>query len=359
MGSNSASRAKKERVLLAMSGGVDSSLAALLLLNQGYDVVGVTFKLVDGSRCCDVEAVGHAAEVCRRFGIEHHVIDISREFDDIVVGYFVSELASGRTPNPCVICNRFLKFEQMFRFAREFKCEKVATGHYARIRSSKDGSWSLLKGRDRTKDQSYYLSFLKNSWLAKILFPIGSHTKADIYKLARKEGLDFLVSKKQSQDLCFVDDKLRKTFVEKRIGRSNPGQILSVDGEVLGSHEGVYNYTIGQRKGLDISDGHGPYFVVGFKGKDVIVSRDEKDPSLYSEIVELRKVNLVSSTNLSSSGGVVMAKIRYQQNLSRAKLFFKGQEGQLEFRNPVRAVTKGQVAVFYKGEICLGGGIIK
>jgi len=333
----------------------------LLLQRDGYDVVGVTFKLVDGSRCCDVEAVGHAAEVCKRFGIEHHVIDISREFDDVVIGYFISELASGRTPNPCVICNRFLKFEQLFKFAREFKCSKVATGHYARICSSRDGSWQLLKGRDRTKDQSYYLSFLKNSWLPKIIFPIGGFEKSEIYKMAKKEGLDFLVDKKQSQDLCFVDDKLRKTFVEKRIGSraGKTGDIVSVDGEKLGSHDGVHNYTIGQRKGLDISDGQGPYFVVGFKGSNVVVSRNEKDPTLYSNVVELKSINLVSSADLSAGASVsVMAKIRYQQKLSRAKLFAPARDGRLEFSRPVRAVTKGQVAVFYKGKVCLGGGII-
>ncbi|MBT3704361.1 tRNA 2-thiouridine(34) synthase MnmA [Candidatus Peregrinibacteria bacterium] len=359
MGSNSASRAKKERVLLAMSGGVDSSLAVLLLLGQGYEVVGVTFKLVDGSRCCDVEAVGHAAEVCRRFGIDHHVIDISKKFDDVVIGYFIGELSLGRTPNPCVICNRFLKFEQMFKFARDFGCSKVATGHYARVRHGKDGSWSLLKGRDRAKDQSYYLSFLKNSWLSKILFPIGGFEKSEIYKMAQKEGLDFLVGKKQSQDLCFVDDKLRRTFIDKRL-RPQSGKILSVDGEALGQHEGSHNYTIGQRKGLDISDGQGPYFVVGFDGDDVIVSRDEKDPSLYSNVVNLRNVNLASLADLDSGASIsVMAKIRYQQKLSRAKLTISGKSGKLEFSSPVRAVTKGQIAVFYKGEVCLGGGIIK
>ena len=347
-----------ERILVAMSGGVDSSLAVVLLQRQGYEVIGVTLKLVEGSRCCDLEAVSHATEICRKYGIEHHIIDISDEFDKTVVDYFIGELRCARTPNPCVICNRFLKFEQLFRIARNFDCSKIATGHYARIRKSRDSRFELLKGKDSTKDQSYYLSFLKNSWLSRVLFPIGKYNKPEVYKLARKEGLDFLVSKKQSQDLCFVDDKLRKTFISRRL-KDRSGDIVSVDGHVVGQHDGIHHYTIGQRKGLDISDGHGPYFVVGIdpKAGHVIVSRDEKDPALYSDVVRLGKVNFVSGKIDKDCD--VMAKIRYQQNLSKAKLVVSGQGVELRFVRPQRAVTKGQIAVFYKGSVCLGGGIIK
>lgn len=362
------SKAVSKKVLVAMSGGIDSSLAAILLQRKGYEVIGVTLKLVKGSRCCDVEAVSHAAEVCRKYGIKHHVIDVSTEFDEVVVGYFINELAAGRTPNPCVVCNRFLKFEQLFKIARDFDCKYVATGHYTRVRLNKDGAWQLLKGKDLEKDQSYYLSFLKNSWLSRIIFPVGEFNKSEIYKLAKKEGLDFLVSKKQSQDLCFVDDKLRKTFISKRLkglkgSEDRSGDIVTVDGQVVGHHDGVHHYTIGQRKGLDISDGQGPYFVVGFDAglKHVIVSRDEKDPALYSDVVMLDKVNFVSGKVEANCD--VMAKIRYQQGLSKAQLIVSGKgvkDGiELLFARPQRAVTKGQIAVFYKGSVCLGGGMIK
>ncbi len=349
---------KKERVLVAMSGGVDSSLAAVLLNKAVYEVVGVTLKLVEGSRCCDLEAVGHAAEVCRRYGFEHHVVDVSKEFDEVVIGYFIGELAAARTPNPCVICNRFLKFDQLMKLAKEFKCAKVATGHYARIRSGRDGEWQLLKGKDSDKDQSYYLSFLKNSWLPKILFPVGGFSKSDIYTFAEKEGLDFLVSKKQSQDLCFVDDKLRRTFIGGLL-KDREGEIVDVDGRVLGKHDGVHHYTIGQRKGLYISDGQGPYFVVGIDAKAgrVIVSSDGEDPALYSDVVQIKNVNFVSGRVDKDCD--VMAKIRYKQDLSKARLEVSGRGTQLRFGRDQRAVTKGQIAVFYKGEVCIGGGIIK
>lgn len=351
---------KKGKIVVAMSGGVDSSLAAVLLQKQGYEVIGVTLKLVEGSRCCDVEAVSHAREVCKRYGLQHHVIDVSREFDRVVIDYFIGELKAARTPNPCVFCNRFLKFEQLLRIAREFGAEMIATGHYARVRC-RDGQWELLRGRDKEKDQSYYLCFLKQAWLAKILFPIGGYAKSEIYELAREEGLDFLVQKKQSQDLCFVDDKLRRSFIGSRL-EDQPGEIVDVSGQVLGGHEGLHHYTIGQRKGLSLNGG--PHFVVGFdvKKRRVIVSEDSEASELYQSVVGLRRVNFVSGR---PTGDVdVMAKIRYQQKLSRALLRASGSgtgsgSVQLEFAKPQRAVTKGQIAVFYQGEKCLGGGIIK
>ncbi|MFA4890914.1 MAG: tRNA 2-thiouridine(34) synthase MnmA [Candidatus Gracilibacteria bacterium] len=346
---------KLGKVVVAMSGGVDSSMAAMLLKKQGYDVVGVTLKLVDGSRCCDIEAVGHAKEVCRKFGIPHYVFDVSKEFNKIVIGYFMSELVKNRTPNPCVICNRFLKFDQLFKIAKKLGVAKVATGHYAQICKSRDDAFELKKGLDRKKDQSYYLSFLKQSWLKKILFPIGRYDKAEVYKLAKKEGLDFLVSKKQSQDLCFVAKRLK--------GKS--GEIVDTGGKVLGSHDGIHHYTIGQRKGLLVPGG--PYFVVGFdcKKNRVIVSGDSNDPMLFQKVVKLKNVNFISGRPKRETR--VMAKIRYQQPLASAILKISGRTvgrgagrgAILEFKTPQRAVTKGQIAVFYVGEKCLGGGIIK
>ncbi|MBT3865306.1 tRNA 2-thiouridine(34) synthase MnmA [Candidatus Peregrinibacteria bacterium] len=354
---------KKGKVVVAMSGGVDSSLAAVLLRKEGYEVIGVTMKLVQGSRCCDIEAQQHAKEVCRRFDIPHHVLDVTGEFNDEVIGYFIDELGCGRTPNPCVYCNKNLKFDELLKFARKLGAEFVATGHYARVRRGSDGQYELLKGRDKTKDQSYYLCLLPQKWLARILFPVGGFLKDEIYRLAEEEGLDFLVSKKESQDLCFVSEKFKQNFIAQRIPHK-PGDLVSEDGEVLGKHQGVHFYTIGQRKRIDIPNG--PYFVSEIRpGKrEVVVTKDSGSSALFTNVVELRGVNFVSGVR-PLRGFKVMAKVRYQQELSRARLRVAGGSAEnskpqysLEFDKSQRAVTKGQVAVFYKGQQCLGGGFI-
>lgn len=328
-----------------MSGGVDSSITMILLKKQGYLPVGVTLKLVDGSRCCDIESVAHAKAVCKKYNVPHYVFDVSKNFKKSVIDYFIKELHAGRTPNPCVMCNRFLKFEELFKIAKKLKADFVATGHYALIKNGE-----LFMAKDKVKDQSYYLCFLKKNWLKKILFPLGKYTKDEVYKIAKKEGLKFLVEKRQSQDLCFVDPKLKGLFVSRLI-KEKKGKIVDVNSGVLGKHEGMHNYTIGQRKGLNLSGG--PWFVIGFKGNNVVVSNDENDPKLFSKIVKLKKVNFLSA---KPRGKIeVNAKIRYQQKLSKAVL----NGNILKFKKPQRAVTKGQIAAFYRGKKCLGGGVIK
>jgi tRNA-specific 2-thiouridylase len=336
-----------KKVLVAMSGGVDSSMSLVMLKKQGYSPVGVTLKLVEGSRCCDIEAVSHAKTVCEKYGVPHYVFDVSKSFKKTVINYFIDELRHSRTPNPCVMCNRFLKFAELFKIAKKLKIDFVATGHYALIKSGE-----LFMAKDKAKDQSYYLCFLKKEWLKKILFPIGKYTKNEVYKMAGKEGLDFLVEKRQSQDLCFIDPKLKGLFVSRLI-KEKKGKIVDVSGAVLGTHNGIHNYTIGQGKGLNLSGG--PLFVIGFNEKKnfVIISNDENDPRLFSSVVKLKNVNFVSK---KPRGKIeVMAKIRYQQKLSKAVL----NGSVLEFKKPQRAVTKGQIAVFYRGWKCLGGGVIK
>ena len=351
---------KKGKVLVGMSGGIDSSMTVSLLQKQGYEVIGVTLKLVEGSRCCDLESQHHAKAVCKKYGVEHYVFDVSKNFEKKVIGYYLDELRSARTPNPCVFCNRFLKFDELFKIAKKLKCDYIATGHYARIKENSNGKHSLLKGLDKTKDQTYYLSFLKQEWLSKILFPLGGMKKEKVYELAKKEGLDFLVQKKESQDLCFVEDKLRKSFLAKKIGEK-PGDIVDENGKVLGKHEGIHFYTIGQRKGILLSGG--PYFVVEFnvRKNQVIVSNKPKIESLYANIVRLKNLNLVSGV---LSGDLrlpcnVKAKVRYQQELSPAILDHDKNGYFLQFKKLQRAVTNGQIAVFYSGQICLGGGTIK
>ena len=358
-----------------MSGGIDSSLSALLLQKQGYEVEGVTLKLVEGSRCCDIEDVQHAKEVCRVLGIKHHIVDVTKEFKKEVIDYFIEELSEGRTPNPCVKCNKFLKFEELFKFADEIGTEFVATGHYARIRKKRgrDGGFELLKGQDKTKDQTYYLSLLPQKWLGRILFPVGDYSKNKIRKIATQEGLDFLVEKKESQDLCFVSDKFKQDFIAQRI-EMKAGNFVDTDGKVLGKHNGVHFYTIGQRKRIDLPNG--PYFVAGIDAKkqEVMVTKDVDDSELFSNNICLKNVNFISGEKLEVGESIkVKASLRYQQKLAPAILRTLNKDDNdncsdnksgiagrfiLEFSKPQRAVTKGQVAVFYKGKVCLGGGFI-
>jgi len=351
---------KSEKILVAMSGGVDSSVSMILLKKQGFSPIGVTFKLVEGSRCCDVEAQTHAKAVCKRYGIPHYVFDVSKEFTNEVINYFIDELKNARTPNPCVICNRRLKFDQLLKAAKKLGASYVATGHYAKIRKNprvgkniaSSAEYELLKGLDEQKDQSYYLSFLPKKWLSKIIFPLGNYSKDEVYKIAKMEGLDFLVEKKQSQDLCFIEPKLKGLFMSRYI-TGVPGDIVDPSMNILGKHLGIHNYTIGQRKGLNLSGG--PYFVVSIDSKKnhVVVSKNEKDLLLNVKDVALKSINFIGVKPKKPLK--VMAKIRYQQKPSAAYL-----DGNvLHFSKPQRAVTKGQIAVFYIGKRCLGGGIIK
>lgn len=352
-------KSKRGRVLVAMSGGIDSSMTLVKLLDEGYDVIGVTLKLVNGSRCCDIEAQNHAKMVCKKYGVDHYVFDVSKNFEKKVIGYYLDELRAAHTPNPCVICNRFLKFDELFKIAKKLKCDYVATGHYARIKkSNKTGEYELLKGSDSNKDQTYYLSFLRNEWLGKILFPLGTIKKENTYKSAKNVGLDFLVQKKESQDLCFVDDKLRKMFLAEKIGKK-PGDIVDEKGKVLGKHDGIHYYTIGQRKGILLSGG--PYFVIGFNVKKnyLIVSNRLSQAALYQSEVYLKNINFINEPSKFPIN--VDAKIRYKQPLSKATLNYDETKKQyfLQFKTPQRAVTKGQIAVFYAGQRCIGGGVIK
>jgi len=347
---------KGDKVLVAMSGGIDSSVAMILLKKSGFSPIGITFKLIEGSKCCDIESQHHAKAVCKKYGIPHYIFDISRDFKKKVIDYFICELKNARTPNPCVVCNRKLKFDQLIKFAKKLGVKYVATGHYAVIKkdsNSMNSKYSLLKAKDSSKDQSYYLSFLPQKWLSKILFPVGKYNKKDIYDIAKKERLDFLVEKKQSQDLCFIEPKAKDIFIARNI-KNIEGDIVDTAGNLIGKHSGLHHYTIGQRKGLNLSGG--PYFVVGInKSKNtVIVSKNEKDPNLYTKEIKLKNINLISGNKIKSPIKV-SAKIRYQQKASSAVL-----DGNvLRFSRPQKASTKGQVAVFYSGRKCLGGGIIK
>ncbi len=350
---------EKQKIVVGLSGGLDSSVAMLLLKNQGFEPVGVSLKYdvwqdeanqLKENVCCSKESFEIARHVCEELGVEYHIIDATKDFKKEVVDYFKSELKAKRTPNPCVVCNRVLKFKKLLDFADKNGIEFVATGHYARIDDGK-----LKKGKDENKDQTYTLSFLDKKWLKRIVFPLGDYTKEQALKIAKKAGFDFYAYRKQSQDFCYVSDKSMKAFLEKEIG-IQPGPIKNEQGETVGQHNGLHFYTIGQRKGLEIPNG--PYFVTDMDPQNnvLFVTKMGQSPTLFKQTVYLKPYNLLVD-DLEDVVDV-QAKIRYSQDLCPARLEVDDNRLKLIFDKPQRAVTLGQYAVFYQKETCLGSGRI-
>lgn len=324
-------KSNNRQVIVGLSGGVDSGVALLLLKKQGYQPIGLTLEYGDFEK---------AKKICQKLKVPHYFIDCRKEFNKKVIGYFSKISKQDKTPNPCIVCNYSIKFKILFDFAREKGAQYVATGHYARI---KDGQ--LLRAKDKKKDQTYFLCLLKQKQLKKILFPLGDYTKKEVYQIAKQEKLDFVIRQKQSQDLCFTPPKII----------SKPGQIIDQKGNVLGEHQGLYKYTIGQRKGIRLSNG--PWWVTDFikKKNQLIVTNKENDPNLFKKIVSLTGINFISG-RLPQKPIEVKAKTRYNQPLAWAKLHLNS--SRLIFSKPQKAITPGQWAVFYQGEVCLGGGMI-
>lgn len=353
-----------KKIVVGMSGGVDSSMSLLLLKQQGWHPVGVTLKLpvwehpcnpLRQNACCTPESVALAKSVCERLGVEHHDVDAQAEFRRKVMDYFLRELRSTRTPNPCVVCNPGVKFRMLFDWAHEHGIEHVATGHYARTRlNPSTGRYELLMASDRSKDQTYGLSMLPQEWLRNIVFPLGELTKKEVFSLAKREGFEVFLKRKESQDLCFVSGKSLRAFLEAEIG-TRKGEIVDLSGKILGTHRGLHFTTIGQRKGIGIP---GSYRVAGFDtgNNRLIVSEDEED--LLSKQVPLEGVRYLSGETPDGPLSVD-AKVRYRQPLARATIYpGSGATARLVFAEPQSAVTPGQFCVFYSGEVCLGAGAI-
>lgn len=351
------------KVLVAMSGGVDSSVAALLLKAQGYEVVGVTLRLWhsgDDRRraggCCAIGDISDARRVCNHLGIKHYVLNMEKEFHEFVVKNFVSEYLRGRTPNPCVVCNEKIKFDILLKKMRSLDFDFLATGHYARIKESK-GEFLLKKGKDPLKDQSYFLYCLTQKELKNLLFPVGDYTKVQIRAIARKHNLP-VAHKPDSQEICFVDKDyasfLRKYFPVRK-DEFRPGPIINKKGKILGWHRGFPFYTIGQRKGLGISSSAPLYVNKIIPEKNIIVVGDKAD--VFSRKLVVGKVTWVSDKKprLPSK---VKVKIRRQHKPAQAVIAKCGRKIEVRFKIPQLAVTPGQSAVFYKGETIIGGGII-
>ena len=349
-----------KRVCLAMSGGVDSAAAALLLRQQGYEVHGVTLRLRSGDDrsglCGSEDDITLAQKLAASMGIEHTVLDLCQLFRDTVMKHFTDEYVRGRTPNPCVDCNREIKFGALMDWALDHGMDAMATGHYARVEyHGETGRWRLLRGLDRRKDQTYFLFQLTQSQLSRLLLPVGGYEKSDIRTLAAEHGLEN-AQKPDSQDICFVPDGDYAAFVERQGGTLRPGNFVDESGRVLGAHRGLERYTTGQRKGLGVSAG-APVYVLrkDLESGDVVLGPDS---ALYTRTLTAERVNWISIPELTEPMAVT-AKTRYSQREAAATVEpLPGGRIRMVFTEPQRAVTPGQAVVFYDGDLVLGGGTI-
>ena len=350
-----------KRVLLGMSGGVDSSTSAIILKEKGYEVVGATMRLWEENENVEPESIKDAKRVCDKLGIEHHVIDLRKEFKENVIDNFVCTYMCGKTPNPCVECNKFMKFGIFYKYAKELNCEYIATGHYAKIEySEKYNQFVLTKSNEEKKDQTYFLYGIDKEILSHIIFPLSDfNNKEEIRTIAEKNGLD-IAKKKESQEVCFIPDNNYVGFLKKNKegfkNENRPGKIILSNGDVLGEHSGIINYTVGQRKGLGISYKEPLYVIKLDKNKNNVIVGTEQE--LYCKDLLANELNFLLDIDLSKKMEV-KAKIRYRAKEAEATLEVNNDIAKLKFKEPQRAITPGQSVVFYIDDnIVLGGGKI-
>ena len=352
-------------VVVAMSGGVDSSVAAALLVEQGYRCIGVMMRLWaeaasgegSGNKCCDEESVEDARRVADRLGIPFYLINVERPFKEKVVDFFIDGYSAGLTPNPCLACNRHIRFDYLLNYARRLGADFLATGHYARLRREEDGRVHLLRGVDTQKDQSYVLSVLGQAELRDLLFPVGDMPKEEVRRMAAARGLP-IHSKHDSMDLCFViDDDYRRFLTDWAPEAMAGGDIVDVDGKVVGKHRGLPNYTVGQRKGLGLSGSASAMYVVSLEpdGNELVVGPAE---ALGRLELFARDVKWTSGEPVAE-GSRVQCQIRYSGRPLDCRVYpLRHGSVRVAFDEPARGISPGQGAVFYDGARCLGGGLI-
>lgn len=354
----------KKKVVVGMSGGVDSSVTAYLLKEQGYDVIGMTMQIWqegapednDGG-CCGLSAVDDARRVCQKLDIPHYVINFRNDFRKHVIDYFLDEYQNARTPNPCIACNRYVKWESMLQKALQIGADYIATGHYARVvKDEETGRYSLRQSKTLAKDQTYALYNLTQHQLEHTLMPLGDYTKDEVRAIAKEIGLA-VATKPDSQEICFVPDNDYAKYIEEETGKKMPsGNFVDKSGKVVGKHKGIIHYTIGQRKGLGLSLGK-PAFVTKIDSKTNTVSIGDND-DLFSTTVRANKLNFMPFDQLEGELKC-LGKIRYSQKAEPCTIKMVDEDLVVcEFENKQRAITPGQAVVFYDGELLIGGGTI-
>lgn len=356
----------RKRIVVAMSGGVDSTTVAALLKKEGHEVIGITMQLLDygdaEGGCCSLDQVVDARRAAADLGFPHYVVNFTEEFDKYVLTDYVDKYTSGKTPIPCVLCNKHVKFDLLLRRALELGADYLATGHYARIeRDNEGGTLTLNKALDETKDQTYFLYTLTQKELGRLMFPLGGMTKDEVREIARELGLR-QAEKPDSTGVCFVPDGNYRDYLESRSAfTAGKGDIVSTRGDVLGSHRGVFSFTIGQRRGLGIATGKPKYVTRIEPASNRVYVGDEGElygTKLVAE--DITWINNIHDDNKIDDTLQVEAKIRYRHKASPAELrMWSPSEGTVAFRDPQRAITPGQAVVFYSGDRLLGGGWIK
>ncbi len=357
----------KGKVLMAMSGGIDSTMSAILLQEQGYELVGVTYRTWDSMKdsciakekgCCTIDAIMEAKRMAEKLGFEHHIIDFRQNFYESVIQNFIDEYMCGRTPNPCVLCNATIKWGKLIEVADSLGCDFIATGHYAQIKEE-NGHRYLCNAADTKKDQTYFLWRIKEEFLSRTIFPLGQYTKQEVRQMAKERGYEKLSTKTESQEICFIPNDDYRDFLKKNVDdfdqKCVPGHFVDMQGRKIGMHEGFQNYTIGQRKGLRVAFGE-PRYVAGINAKKNTVKLGKRE-ELYATKLEARDCQFTDLESLQANPQVD-ARIRYNSPATPALVETDGTKLKVTFSEPVWGITPGQSVVLYQGDKVIGGGVI-